>query len=86
MGEMKLNEPERQKLGRYTRSPVSRHSMQSHIRTYYWLRKGEPLIALGSHQGRWLNFCIRGTHRGAGNESLLMKVERKMRQYFVMAE
>ena len=26
--------------------------MQSYIRTYYRLRKREPLIALGSHQGR----------------------------------
>ena len=34
------------------KSHVSRHSMQSCIRTYYRLRKREALIALGSHQGR----------------------------------
>ena len=45
----KFNEPGRQKVGR-CRSPVRRHSMQSYIRTYYRLRKREPLIALGSHQ------------------------------------
>ena len=33
---MKLNEPGRQKLGRYG-SPVSRHSIQSYILTYYRL-------------------------------------------------
>ena len=47
---MKLNEPERQTLSRY-RSHVSRHSIQSHILTYYRLRKREPLIALGSQLG-----------------------------------
>ena len=37
--------------------------MQSYIRTYYRLRKQEPLLALGSsHQGG-LNFCIRGTQQ-----------------------
>ena len=50
-GGVKLNQPGRQKLGRY-RSPVSRHSMQSYILTYCRLsRTSEPLIALGSHQG-----------------------------------
>ena len=42
---MKLNEPGRQKLGRYG-SPVCRHSIQSYTLTYYRLRKREPLIAL----------------------------------------
>ena len=55
---VKLNEPGRQKLGRY-RSLVSSHSTQSYNRTYYGLRRREPLIALGCHFG--LNFCIRGT-------------------------
>ena len=41
---MKLNEPERQILGRY-RSPVSRHSIRSYILTYCRLKKWEPLIA-----------------------------------------
>ena len=47
---MKLNEPGRQKLGRYILyiSPVSRHSIQSYILTYYMLGKREPL---GSHHG-----------------------------------
>ena len=49
-------EPGRQKLGRY-RSPVSRHSIQSYILTYYRLRKREPLIALGSHQEGNGEFC-----------------------------
>ena len=48
--EMKWNEPGRQKLGRH-RSPVRRHNFQSSILTCYMLRKREPLIALGSHQG-----------------------------------
>ena len=46
------------------RSPISRHSMNSYTLTYYRLRKKEPLIALGFHQGGGgvLNqFCIRGT-------------------------
>ena len=48
------------------RCPVSRHSMQSYIPTYYRLGKRELLIALGSHRGGgWggggLNSCIRGT-------------------------
>ena len=33
-----------------SKSPISRHSMQSCILIYYRLRKREPLIALGSHQ------------------------------------
>ena len=37
---MKLNEPGRQKLGRYRRL-VSRHSIPSYILTYYRLRKRE---------------------------------------------
>ena len=49
---MKFNEPVRQKPGRY-RSLVSRHSIQSYILTYHRLKKREPLIALGSHQGGW---------------------------------
>ena len=32
-------------------SPVSRRSMESYVLTYSRLRKREPLIALGSHQG-----------------------------------
>ena len=32
------------------RSPVSRHTMQRHIPTFYRRRQGEPVIALGSHQ------------------------------------
>ena len=48
---MKLNEPGSQDLDRY-RSPVSRHSIQSYIPTYYrGLEKREPLIALVPHQG-----------------------------------
>ena len=47
---MKLNEPERQKLGRY-RGPVSRHSILSYILSYYRLRNRVPLITLDSHQG-----------------------------------
>ena len=47
---LKLNEPGRQKLGRHS-SPVSRHSIQSYMLTYYRLRKREPLIALGFHEG-----------------------------------
>ena len=49
---MNLNELGRHKLGtcRYG-SPVGRHSIQIYILTYYSLRKREPLIALGSHQG-----------------------------------
>ena len=36
--------------------------MRSYIRTYYRLRKWEPLIALGFQRGgEGLNFCIRGT-------------------------
>ena len=35
-----LNEPGKQKLGRYYRSPVSRHSMQSYILTYAGLERG----------------------------------------------
>ena len=42
MENMKLNEPGRQKLGRY-RSHVSRHSIQSYILTYYRLRKRKHL-------------------------------------------
>ena len=56
--EMKFAEPGRPKLGRH-RSPVSRHSIQSYILTYYRLRKRERLIALGSHQGA-LNVGISG--------------------------
>ena len=54
----KLNGPGRQTFGRCG-SPVSRHSMQSYVLTYYRLRQREPLIAPGSYQvGR--HFCIRG--------------------------
>ena len=67
--EMKLNEPERQKLDTYR----SRHSMQSYILTCYRLRKREPSIALSSHhqgEGGGLNLCIRGTPppRARGDE------------------
>ena len=49
-GKMKWNESGRQKLGR---SPVSRHSMKSYIRTYFRRNfEREPLIAIGSHHGR----------------------------------
>ena len=44
---MKLNEPGRQKQGRY-RIPARRHNFQSYILTNYRLRKREPLIALRS--------------------------------------
>ena len=47
---LKLNEPGRQKLGRHS-SPVCRHSIQSYILTYYRLRKREPFIDLGFHEG-----------------------------------
>ena len=40
--------------------------MQSYILTYHSLKKREPLIALGSHQGGPLHFCIRGTPPCAG--------------------
>ena len=40
---MKLNDPGRQKL--------AGHSMHSYTLTHYRLRKREPLISLGSHQG-----------------------------------
>ena len=71
VGEMKSNEPGRQKLDRLGRGPVSKYSMQrkSYIRTYYMLRKTEPVIAMmGSHQGRrGLHFCIRGTLPASGD-------------------
>ena len=42
--------------------------MQSYTPTDYRLRNREPYIALGSHQGGVLNFCVRGTSpRGKGS-------------------
>ena len=53
---MKLNEPG---------NPVSKHSMQSYIRTYCRVRKREPLIALGSyHIGGHLIDASAVPHRG----------------------
>ena len=55
----KLNEPGSQELGRY-RSPVSRHSIQSYIPTYYRgleLREpGGPLISASAVPRCRLNF------------------------------
>ena len=47
------------------KSPVRRRSIQSYIPTYSRLRKREPLIALGSHQGG-------GGGRGGGGRGTLL--------------
>ena len=49
---MKLNEPGRQQLGR-SKKPCkqAQHAIYDIILTYFRLRRREPMIDLGSHQG-----------------------------------